>query len=122
MSNEIKYTLSITIENGEFKEKLSDGQISVDQAAIGKGGSVQIIGTSEEVISTGDVSTLGWCRLKNLDPANYVTYGPEDTGAMVNFGRIEAGEQHWFRLEPLVVMRAQANTAPVKLDVRVYED
>ena len=72
-------------------------------------------------MSTGDVSTLGWLVLQNLDTTNYVTYGPDSTG-MVDFGRIEAGEIAVLRLEPGITIKAQANTAAVDLLVKVFED
>jgi hypothetical protein len=122
MANELKLTLDARLENGDFKDAFQPGQINVDQAAIGAHRPVAIIGTSEEVIATGDVSTLGWLILRNLDATNYITWGPESAGAMVPIGRLEPGEWAALRLEPGVTIRAQANTAQCKLDQRIYED
>lgn len=122
MSNEITSTMRITVANGEFSETIDDGTHQYDQAAVGAGGQVFSIGTSEEALTFTDVSTLGLCYMKNLDTANYVTYGPTSGGAMVAFGRIKAGERAWLRLEPGITFRGQANTAAVKLFIRVYEN
>lgn len=123
MANEIKATLSIIIANGEYNERIADGQQSYTQAAIGEAGGVVSVGSgAEEDLVTTDISMLGWCYLKNLDSTNYVTYGPKSGGVMVGFGRLKAGEEAWFRLEPGVTLRWQANTAAVKVKVRVYEN
>lgn len=42
--------------------------------------------------------------------------------AMVEWGRIEPGEPAAFRLSPNAVWRWKANSSPVKIDTRVYED
>ena len=122
MANEITLSIAMQVVNGNYRDLLQPGQLRIDQATIGRGGHVQTIGTSEEVIDLGDVVTNGYAALRNLDEDNYVTYGPENAGAMVIFGKLKAGEPAVLRIAPTVVIRAQANTAPVKLDVRVYED
>ena len=122
MANEITLSIAMQVVNGNYRDLIQPGQLRIDQATIGRGGHVQTIGTSEEVIDLGDVVTNGYAALRNLDEDNYVTYGPENAGAMVIFGKLKAGEPAVLRIAPTVVIRAQANTAPVKLDVRVYED
>jgi hypothetical protein len=122
MAGIITPSFNVTVLNAPFRDSIVEAGAVVAQAEIGKGGGIQIIGTSEEVINFGDVVTEGYLYLKNLDDTNYVTYGPEDTGAMVVFGKLKPGEFAWLRVAPTVVMRAQADTADVKLDVRLYED
>ena len=121
MASEIQISISARVANGAFNDQFTD-QAIVDQAAIGKGGYVQSIGTSEEVVVFGDVVTNGYCILKNLDTTHYVTYGPENSGAMVVIGKLKPGEIAVLRIAPTVVLRAKADTAAVKLDVRLYED
>jgi hypothetical protein len=122
MANEIKISVSVEVANGFFKDSFNPGQIQVNQAAVGKGGAVQVIGTSEEVVYLGDVSANGYAILRNLDAANFLTFGPENGGAMVVLGRLNAGEVALIRLNPAVVLRAKADTNPVKLDFRIYEN
>jgi len=121
MADELKIRATVTLENGNYKDTFNPGLLEVDQAAAGRGGHVQSIGTSAETVEVGDVSTLGWCVLRNCDATNYVTIGPDDSG-IKNFMRLEAGEFAIFRLEPGITIKAIANTAAVLLDVRVYED
>lgn len=123
MTNELTVNISSNLTNGNHKESFGSGTFRVDQDAIGAHSPVVIVGTSEEVMAVGDVSTLGWLFLQNLDDTNYVTYGPDDGGgSMVAFGRIEPGELHAFRLEPGITMRWQADTADVKVKMLLLED
>ncbi len=121
MANEIQGNFGLKVANGYFQDQYSNS-FSYTQYAVGRGGYVQTIGTSEEVVVTGDIAANGWCLLVNLDEDNYVEYGPESGGAMVAFGKLKPGEFAWFRLKPGVVLRAQADTADVQVDVRVYAE
>lgn len=121
MANEIKLRFSYLVENGFFRESFPGGQINIDQANPGRGGGVQVIGTSEETIAFGDVTTEGMLFMQNLDTANFIEWGPDSTG-MVQCGKIMPGKIAWFRVFPGVVLKAKADSASCKLDVRLYED
>ncbi len=82
---------------------------------------VVIVGTSEEDLLVGDVTTVGWLYLKNLDAANYVQWGPKSAGSMVAIGRLKAGCSAWIQMEPGVTLRWIANTAPVKVQVKLWD-
>lgn len=122
MANEITMQITFSVTNGNFVDTFDSTLRNVDQAMAGRGGYAQDIGTTEEVIDLGDVSTNGYCILTNLDAANYVEWGPESAGAMVTMGKLKSGEYAIFRMAPGVVLRAKANTSNVLLDVRLYED
>lgn len=124
MSNEIKLTTSLLCENSTFKVERYTGQVNIDQNAIGRGGHCQLVGTSEEEIDFGDVSTEGLLWMRNVDPTNYVTWGPQvGTGNMQPLGRLHpGGAPAIFRVEPGVVILAQADTAACKVDVVLLED
>ena len=116
MSNEITVTSRLRCVNGNLTEDRNPGQLSFDQAALGAHGPTHVIGTSEEDIASGDIATLGWLYMRNLDPANYVTWGPKTGGGdLLPIGRLKAGETALLRLEPGVTLRMQANTAPCKV-------
>jgi hypothetical protein len=123
MASEVRINLSVQVVHDSFSYLFAPGQIAVDQAAVGRSGHVQsITSAAEEVVDFGDVVTEGYIVLRNLDAAHYVTYGPEQTGAMVVVGKLKPGEVALFRMAPTVVLRAQADTAPVKLQVDLFED
>lgn len=123
MANEITAISRLSLTNGNYKEDTQLIQSAITQAAIGAAGGIQVIGTSEEVITSTDVGTLGWAWFRNLDTSNYVTIGPESGGAMVGMLKLKAGETAGpFRLLPGVVLRGQANGASVKLKKLILED
>lgn len=122
MADEIKLQVGITVTNVDFKQTFQPGTISIDQAAQGMHAPVVTVGTTEEVLATGDIGTLGVIVGRNLDATNYVTVGPSTGAAKHDFIRIEAGEPFAFRLEPGITWRWNANTAPVKVQIQLYED
>lgn len=122
MANELTITCKGTLVNSGHKETFDVSNLKVTQAAIGAHCPVVSVGTSEEDLSVGDVTTLGWLFLKNLDPTNYVTWGPKSAGAMVALGRIEPGECACLRLEPGITICWAANTAAVKVKVQLLQD
>lgn len=76
---------------------------------------VQEIGTAEEAIVMGDVSTPGWAWFRNLDTTNYVEIRP-GTGKD-DLVRLNAGEWCVFRFAADVTAPyAVANTASVKIE------
>lgn len=122
MANEISLTVNMQVSNGNFRTSFTPGTIQVDQAAIGGHMPIVSVGTTEEVLGFGDIGTLGYMALRNLDGTNYVDIGPESGGAMVPIIRLEAGNVAVMRLKPGITVRAQANTAAVKLQVVALED
>lgn len=121
MAGTLQVNISGTLTNGSYKETFNPGAKTIVQDTLGSHAPVQTIGTSEETVGVGDVGTLGWAFFQNLDTTNYVTIGPDSTG-MVAFIRLEAGESCALRLSPGITIKAQANTAPVKLKVLILED
>jgi|GEM_PF-1740340 len=122
MANEIKINMSAQVDNGNFSQAFNPGQQQISQAAQGFHGPVVTVGTTEELVPTGDIGTLGVFMGRNLDAANYVTVGASTGGAMYPFQRIEAGESFVYRLEPGTVLRWKANTSAVKVQQLLFED
>ena len=120
MANEITVTVRFGVSNGNYVPgTISDNNLQFDQAAAGAAGEIQNIGTSEESLDTGDLTTYGWLYLKNLDDTNYVQVG-FSTGV---YGiRLEAGEPALFRTEPAATVYLKANTAACDVQYRWLED
>ncbi|MES2788123.1 MAG: hypothetical protein V4719_00780 [Planctomycetota bacterium] len=95
--------------------------MSANQTTIGAQGDTQIVGTTEEVVGFGDLVAARWALFRNLDATNYVDIGPESAGAMVSLIRLKPGEACLLPLKPGVVLRAQANTAAIKLKKLILE-
>lgn len=122
MAGTLNATVRIDHSNSGLKLPFNSGTVAIGQTGIGGRQAVQVIGTSEEALVTTDISTLGVIVLQNLDSANFVDVGPESGGTIVPLIRLKAGESWAFRAKPGVVLRAQADTASVKLLVVVYEN
>lgn len=122
MANEIRIATVFSCTNGSFKETFNTGTLQFDQAAIGLSGGVYSIGTSEEAISFTDISTEGYLWLRNMDATNYVDWGPEESSAMIEMGRLEPGEFAIMRMFPTAVLRLKANTSACKVLIKVLED
>lgn len=121
MANEISVSSRLKVANGLLKFEYNTGNLQFDQtAAGGPTPGVITVGITEETIALGELSTLGWVLMRNLDSTNYVQWGFA-TG--VYGGRMEAGEPAGpFRLEPGTTLYMKANTAACKVLVYALED
>ena len=119
MADEIKQLVKLSVVNGGMVASHKPGETSIDQTNQLMHNPVVTVGfAAEEDFDTGDVGAAnqGLIQFTNLDATNYVTWGPKDT-TMKAIGRLMPGESAQFRLEPSVVLRWQANTADVKVQV-----
>ena len=121
MADEISISQKFKVTNGEFKITGADRRFNDDQTTIGSHAGVVDVGTSEEDMAVGDVTSEGWLEITNLDDTNYVTYGPNSAGSMVAFGRLEPGHTHTLKLSPGITLRWLANTASVKVQMLLLE-
>ena len=120
MADEI--TVSASLQSAVNRLSRSAVSLSVDQDAVGKWDVLVNVGITEEAITPAEITTEGWCLLVNTDDTNFITYGPEDTGAMIPFGIMEPGEPAIFRWSPGMVLRAEADTAACEMAVVLLED
>lgn len=93
-----------------------------------------------EAISFGELDTPGLCWMMNRDDTNYVTYGIWDVGINVFYplGELKAGEMTVIRLSRALLEEyvgtgtgttgpdnrffMKANTAPVVVSIKAFED
>lgn len=120
MADEITVSYTLKVTNGNIDETINFPSTTFDQSAVGGPTPGYVtIATTEESQTFGELSTLGWCEMRNLDATNYVQIG-FSTGV---YGiRLKAGESALFRLEPGVTMYLKANTAAVKMLIRAFEN
>lgn len=120
MADEITITSTLTLRNGSNVFSWTPGAIQVDQTASGGPTPGYVtIGTSEESIAFGELSTQGYLIIHNLDATNYVRWGFA-TG--VYGGRLNAGEYAILRLNPGSTLYLIANTAACKCHVYGLEN
>jgi hypothetical protein len=122
MANELTVSATLALTNGKLKERAETGALQVTQSVALSFSPTVIVGTSEEDLAIGDIATLGWVLLQNLDSANYVQWGPKSAGAMVAIGRLKAGEFALLRLEPGITLRWVANTAAVNVKITLINN
>lgn len=120
MANEISVTFAANVTKSNLLREFEPGAQRWDMAGDKIYHNTLDIGTSEEsVTSFGDVSTEGYCYLRNLDDTNFVQVG----FATTDYGiRLEPGEYAWFRLEPSADLFLKADTAACVVEIAVIED
>lgn len=119
MANELSANVSLTLnKNSAVTTAYPSGsnQFTVTgNAAIKQTVSV---GTSEETLSKGDIGTIGWVYLKNLDATNYVEFAGTTTDYVL---KLKAGEFALVRWNKTNVL-AKANTAACLVEYMLVED
>lgn len=79
---------------------------------------VLAIGTTDESIAKGDMSTVGFVMIRNLDDTNFVLAGDDGTNYPV---KILAGEFCLFRLNGST-LHLKADTASCDVEVSMVEE
>ena len=80
----------------------------------------QEIATSAEAILLGDIGTPGYMIVHNLDDANFIEIGYDDTGFKPTI-KLKSDEWAIFRLTQ-AVPQAQADTAACDMEYIIIED
>ena len=118
MANEISTSTNFTFQkNGNPPQAwTANGTITVSGNYFVSG--VQNIGTTDETVSLGDIGTVGWVLLKNLDGTNYVTAGSDGSVYPI---KLKAGEEIKTRWNGAAV-HLKANTAACNVAYLIVED
>lgn len=123
MANEITVSCSLKVVKSasNIDHGLSFSGLQFDMSGTEYIHNIQIVGTSEEQITFGDVTTPGWSIWKNLDSTNYVEIRPGT--AVADLVRMNAGEPAMFRLAAdATAPYALADTANVRLQYLLFEN
>ena len=117
MASELSVQTGLNYSKGGDIDQVSEA-FTVDVSGTARISGRQTIGTSEEQLALGDVSSLGVVWIKNLDATNYITVG---TVTSQRGFRINAGESYSFRAANNAVFVA-ANTAAVDVSYKVFSN
>jgi hypothetical protein len=123
MANEISATATLSASKGGAAIAASSslsGSLHVDMAGAQMISNVQVVGTSAEAIVLGDVSTIGYVYLKNMDAANFVEIALDSGVSTLVFAKLKAGGIALFPAKT-ATMYAKADTAEVNLFVAAVE-
>jgi len=118
MANELSLSISATqTKNGVTYAKNFSGLL-ITVTGDTPVSQIASIGTSDETLSLGDISSLGYIVLKNLDATNYIEVGYVSG---TYFGKLKAGETCALRAGAgLTAIHVKANTAPCLLDSLIF--
>jgi hypothetical protein len=87
-------------------------------AGVKRAAGVIAVATSETPVPLGEVTSVGFVYIENLDPTNYVRVGCP-TGQYTN--KFKPGEGYWFRASANTIY-AIANSAPCNISYEVISD
>jgi hypothetical protein len=128
MANEISATLNLSLKNlGLTDPGPNLGQISINQTnqLLFNRTVTLVAGVDTDVgaLIVG-LTTFGIGYLYNLDPTNYVQWGPNNGGAINVFGRLTKNDiPAVFRFDPTAPsLRMKANAGNCIVRVCVYDD
>jgi len=122
MANELELNFSGDLDNGTLDHTFPTETLTITQGTARLFDNVVPCTTSDTAQTFTNVTTLGWCRIKNLDATNYVDIGPTAAAAIVPFMRLKATETAYLRLTPGITLRTQANTATCNVHFTVLND
>jgi hypothetical protein len=80
MANEVMLQALLRCAKGGAVSGISFGPATFTMSGNAVQEGVQVVGTTEEALILGDVTSPGWLFLRNLDPTNFVTMRAIVTG------------------------------------------
>jgi hypothetical protein len=120
MANTITVSVSASVALGAGGSRAGAGSISAIQAGTNNIGNVQNIGATTEALTFGDVTTIGYLFLHNLDATNYVEFDLNTPVAGTAFCKLLPGECAFIPTRQTTIY-AKANAAAVDVDVVAFE-
>ena len=120
MANEITITTSLAFTKGGVGSTLADAGLTFDVSGTDYVQGTQQVGfAAEEVLDLGDITTPGYCYMKNTDATNFVVV--RGVAADTITVKLKAGEVALFR-HGGTVPTVQADTAAVQINYLLIED
>lgn len=119
MSDEITINAFLSFTNGVRSDEFGETGLTFDMSGTDYVRKTQSVGTSEEALNIGEITTPGYILIRNRDATNFVSLRAATGGA--NCVKIKAGEIALFRLAstaPFVI----ADTSSVEIEYLLIED
>lgn len=120
MANEFNVNIQVNFSSSLSREEFSES-FQDDQATPGLYSAVVAVTTSCAAVSEGPLTTPKWVSVKNLDPSNFVTLGPDSGGVMIPALRVDPGESNAFTMSTETSWRWRADTATVRVQLKMWE-
>lgn len=118
MANELTINVNLSLSKGNLRESVAPGALTYTVSGTKIVRAVQSIGTTDEALGLGEISSLGYLYIRNNDTTNYVEVGVDGTNYVV---KLKAGEVALFRVDGAAV-HAKANTAACSCEYLLIED
>ena len=119
MADELKATLTVRYTKESVSAKTPGATISLDVTGEGIQSGVQSIGTTAEALGKGDITTIGWIWLKNLNLINFVELSID--GGTNFFGKLEPGEETFLPIHTANI-HAKADSASCSVQYMLIEE
>ena len=119
MANEISVTTTVTLANGTLVASFAPAAFTIDQTDAKVSNQVLDIGTTEENVSFGDITTGGQLCIQNHDATNFVEVYPSDSTGDA-FAKLLAGEVAIIPLQSGVTVTAKADTATCEVQFCLF--
>lgn len=124
MSGTITFRTIVNVVNGSYRNNCDSKSISITQSNLGAYTNIVRLGTgAPEYITPTNITTLGVCYMKNVDPSGYsITVGVSGGGQFNPISTLESGQPLAFPLHTGVILMGQsAGSGEASLDVAIYE-
>jgi len=123
MANEITITARLAVRHGNLYITEDPGSISLTQSSpLHVGGTQVIPSASHAALDLNDVTTRGYCYMRNTDTSKHITLGTDSSGTFIPFAHLEPGEFCLFRMGAAVVPYAKADTGTANLHYTILAD
>jgi hypothetical protein len=115
MANEIKASLSLSVDNGGYSDRFSTSGVQADQESqLGIAG-VVTVGTAVQTLSLGAVVNAGYAAFRNLNTqtsgTHYITVGSYVGTNLHAFGRLGRNMSAVIPLSPSITIGLEAVTS-----------
>lgn len=127
MANEIQFNFLLNYSNGGATLSIPPAAYMLNQvngALVASG--IVLVDTSQSNIPLGAVATPGLLVMMNLDPANYVQWGPNVSTVLQVTGRLNplgaTPQPGIFVVDPTITMCWKAHTAPCYVQYWLFGD
>lgn len=120
MSNTITISVSAAVALASGGSISGSGGNTITQAGTNNIGNVQNIGATTEQLVYGDVTTIGYLFIKNLDATNYIEFDLNTPVSTTAFCRLLPGESAFIPTRQTTIY-GKANTAACDCLVVAFE-
>lgn len=118
MANEYTVNINLNFAKGNVRESVAPGALTFTVSGTKIVRAVQSIGTTDEALGQGEITSPGFIYIRNNDTTNYVEVGVDGTNYVA---KLKPGEIAFFRVDGAAI-HAKANTAACSVEYFLTED